>query len=99
MEAEVTTGISKILSWQEEISARIDCKSIYIYVCMCVSGAVLSRFVRDIGIVDTLPPIFLDCLQVRTSLCVSEASFSIMSEKQSSKRAKTKSTVKNSVCS
>lgn len=26
-------------------------------------GAVLSRFVRDIGIVDTLPPIFLDCLQ------------------------------------
>ncbi|XP_070197217.1 ATP-binding cassette sub-family C member 4-like isoform X2 [Littorina saxatilis] len=26
-------------------------------------GAVLSRFVRDVGIVDTLPPIFLDCLQ------------------------------------
>ncbi|XP_076446071.1 ATP-binding cassette sub-family C member 4-like isoform X2 [Babylonia areolata] len=26
-------------------------------------GAVLSRFVRDVGIVDSLPPIFLDCLQ------------------------------------
>ncbi|KAL8559581.1 hypothetical protein ACOMHN_018744 [Nucella lapillus] len=26
-------------------------------------GAVLSRFVRDVSIVDSLPPIFLDCLQ------------------------------------
>jgi ATP-binding cassette subfamily C (CFTR/MRP) protein 4 len=27
------------------------------------AGAVLSRFVRDVWIVDTLPPILLDCLQ------------------------------------